>query len=131
MCSAQWARTTTRKVFSAARWCTPLSLASSPPPERGRTASYVAIHDLQYVDMTPVQHGSFGHGQRLPHCAARQEMKSPPPRRHDGPVDADLPDPQDTTTLTLEAFADTIIPGEKRSPDDVAVAGAAEGGGAV
>ncbi|RZQ61134.1 DUF5987 family protein [Amycolatopsis suaedae] len=32
---------------------------------------------------------------------------------------------------TLEAFADTIIPGEKRSPDDRAVAGAADGPGAV
>ncbi|MGN9910228.1 DUF5987 family protein [Phytohabitans sp. LJ34] len=34
-------------------------------------------------------------------------------------------------TLTIEAFADTIIPGEKRSPEDRAVAGAAAGGGAV
>jgi len=34
-------------------------------------------------------------------------------------------------TLTIEAFADTIIPGEKRFPDDRAVAGAADGGGAV
>ncbi|MFC4032424.1 DUF5987 family protein [Streptomyces polygonati] len=34
-------------------------------------------------------------------------------------------------TATLEAFADTIIPGEKRSPDDRAVAGVSEGGGAV
>ncbi|RII06874.1 hypothetical protein DSC45_35090 [Streptomyces sp. YIM 130001] len=34
-------------------------------------------------------------------------------------------------TLTLEAFADTIVPGEKRGPDDRAVAGAAAGGGAV
>ena len=33
--------------------------------------------------------------------------------------------------MTLEAFADTIVPGEKRSPDDRAVAGAAPGGGAV
>ncbi|MDM4719262.1 DUF5987 family protein [Micromonospora sp. WMMA1363] len=33
--------------------------------------------------------------------------------------------------MTLEAFADTILPGEKRFPDDVAVAGAADGGGAV
>ncbi|WP_166380110.1 DUF5987 family protein [Catellatospora methionotrophica] len=33
--------------------------------------------------------------------------------------------------MTLEAFADTIIPGEKRFPDDVAVAGASAGGGAV
>lgn len=34
-------------------------------------------------------------------------------------------------TMTIEAFADTIIPGEKRSPDDRAIAGAATGGGAV
>lgn len=34
-------------------------------------------------------------------------------------------------TLTLEAFADTIIPGEKRHPDDRAVAGVSAGGGAV
>jgi enediyne biosynthesis protein E8 len=34
-------------------------------------------------------------------------------------------------TMTLEAFADTIIPGEKRSPADRAVAGIAPGGGAV
>lgn len=32
---------------------------------------------------------------------------------------------------TLEAFADTILPGEKRTPDDRAVAGATTGGGAV
>ena len=36
-----------------------------------------------------------------------------------------------TRTLVLEAFADTIIPGEKRSPADRAIAGAATGGGAV
>jgi enediyne biosynthesis protein E8 len=34
-------------------------------------------------------------------------------------------------TQTLEAYADTIVPGEKRRPDDRAVAGAAPGGGAV
>lgn len=33
--------------------------------------------------------------------------------------------------MTLEAFADTIVPGEKRAPDDRAIAGAATGGGAV
>jgi hypothetical protein len=33
--------------------------------------------------------------------------------------------------MTLEAFADTFVPGEKRSPDDAAVAGAAPGPGAV
>jgi enediyne biosynthesis protein E8 len=33
--------------------------------------------------------------------------------------------------MTLEAFADTIIPGEKRSPDDQVIAGAAPGPGAV
>jgi hypothetical protein len=31
------------------------------------------------------------------------------------------------TTSTLEAWADTIVPGQKRSPDDVAIAGAAAG----
>lgn len=34
-------------------------------------------------------------------------------------------------TLTLEAFADTIIPGEKRHPGDRSVAGVCTGGGAV
>lgn len=33
--------------------------------------------------------------------------------------------------ITLEAFADTFVPGEKRAPDDIAVAGAAIGPGAV
>ncbi|GAA4690321.1 DUF5987 family protein [Phytohabitans rumicis] len=34
-------------------------------------------------------------------------------------------------TATIEAYADTVVPGAKRSPDDRAVAGAALGGGAV
>jgi len=34
-------------------------------------------------------------------------------------------------TETLEAFADTIVPGEKRTPEDRAVAGVVTGGGAV
>ena len=34
-------------------------------------------------------------------------------------------------TATLEAFADTIVPGAKRSPDDRAVAGVSADGGAV
>ena len=33
--------------------------------------------------------------------------------------------------ITLEAFADTFVPGEKRFPADIAVAGAATGAGAV
>ena len=33
--------------------------------------------------------------------------------------------------MTLEAFADTIIPGAKRSPDDRAIAGVSDDGGAV
>jgi enediyne biosynthesis protein E8 len=41
------------------------------------------------------------------------------------------PDDQQSRTMTLEAFADTIIPGEKRSPEDRAIAGVAAGGGAV
>ncbi|MEV5606267.1 DUF5987 family protein [Streptomyces sp. NPDC052299] len=39
--------------------------------------------------------------------------------------------PAEYRTLTLEAYADTIVPGEKRCPEDRAVAGAAPGGGAV
>jgi enediyne biosynthesis protein E8 len=34
-------------------------------------------------------------------------------------------------TMTLEAYADTLVPGERRSPRDRAIAGAAPGGGAV
>jgi hypothetical protein len=41
------------------------------------------------------------------------------------------PQSADSAQLTLEAFADTIIPGEKRGPEDRAIAGAATGGGAV
>jgi hypothetical protein len=37
----------------------------------------------------------------------------------------------DPTTLTLEAYADTLIPGEKRFPNDVAIAGVVTGPGAV
>lgn len=44
---------------------------------------------------------------------------------------SDIPDDHQARTMTLEAFADTIVPGEKRSPDDRAVAGASTGGGAV
>lgn len=36
-----------------------------------------------------------------------------------------------TRVMTIEAFADTIVPGEKRWPADRAIAGAATGGGAV
>lgn len=38
---------------------------------------------------------------------------------------------EQTWKMTLEAFADTIVPGEKRWPEDRAVAGAAPGPGAV
>lgn len=41
------------------------------------------------------------------------------------------PDDQQDRILTLEAFADTIVPGEKRFPGDVAIAGASTGAGAV
>jgi enediyne biosynthesis protein E8 len=37
----------------------------------------------------------------------------------------------DYSRMTIEAFADTIIPGEKRFPGDHAIAGATTGGGAV
>lgn len=55
-------------------------------------------------------------------------MPAAPPDAEPDRGDAVVPD---VVTLTLEAFADTILPGEKRSPDDVAVAGAAPGPGAV
>lgn len=45
-----------------------------------------------------------------------------------------LPDTEDkdqSRTLTLEAYADTFVPGAKRAPGDRAVAGAAPGPGAV
>lgn len=38
---------------------------------------------------------------------------------------------RDTRTATLEAFADTIVPGAKRSPRDRVIAGVSEGPGAV
>lgn len=42
-----------------------------------------------------------------------------------------VPPERETRTMTLEAFADTILPGEKRWPGDRAVAGVSRGGGAV
>jgi hypothetical protein len=47
------------------------------------------------------------------------------------PVKTGTPNEDNYRTMTLEAYADTIIPGEKRSPDDRSVAGAAVGPGAV
>jgi hypothetical protein len=44
---------------------------------------------------------------------------------------SDTRDEDQSQTLTLEAYADTFVPGEKRAPDDRAVAGAAAGPGAV
>jgi hypothetical protein len=44
---------------------------------------------------------------------------------------SDIGDERLERTMTLEAFADTIVPGEKRGPDDKAIAGAAAGPGAV
>ena len=46
-------------------------------------------------------------------------------------VQSTTPPDVSARTMTLEAFADTVIPGEKRWPDDRAVAGVSEGGGAV
>ena len=44
---------------------------------------------------------------------------------------AQTPPTDPLTTATLEAFADTLIPGAKRSPTDRAIAGATTGPGAV
>ena len=53
-------------------------------------------------------------------------MSAPTPSSEGPPVPE-----TDIRTLTLEAYADTILPGEKRHPGDRAVAGAAPGPGAV
>src|SRR5689334_12507451 len=45
-------------------------------------------------------------------------------------VAADLSDPI-WVRATMEAWSDTIVPGERRTPGDRAVAGAADGPGAV
>ncbi|GAA1073524.1 DUF5987 family protein [Nocardiopsis exhalans] len=42
-----------------------------------------------------------------------------------------IPDAEDIETRTLEAFADTILPGAKRTPDDVMIAGRSHDAGAV
>ena len=57
--------------------------------------------------------------------AAPWPLRLPLARAQVPPLDAALVDP------TLEAFADTLIPGEKRHAEDRAVAGAAKGPGAV
>lgn len=44
---------------------------------------------------------------------------------------AHAPRLSETQTTTLEAYADTIVPGAKRTPDDLAVAGVSDGIGAV
>lgn len=46
-------------------------------------------------------------------------------------ADTQAADDRAVRTMTLEAFADTIIPGEKRFPGDRAIAGVSAGGGAV
>ena len=46
-------------------------------------------------------------------------------------MSSDNPSSDQYRTLTLEAFADTFVPGEKRAADDRAIAGAAVGPGAV
>lgn len=46
-------------------------------------------------------------------------------------MQAETADADRIRVMTLEAFADTIVPGEKRWPGDRAIAGVSEGGGAV
>ncbi|GID33055.1 hypothetical protein C8E87_5833 [Paractinoplanes brasiliensis] len=69
---------------------------------------------------TPIIERSRLGGGRSP--TAQTKGTAVPPNRHDT---------DSTTILTVEAFADTILPGEKRDPSDRAVAGAAPGPGAV
>jgi hypothetical protein len=66
------------------------------------------------------------------HAAVPANAGSPSPS---GTPDGDpfemLGTTSDPETMTLEAWADTLIPGHKRRPDDPAIAGAARGAGAV
>lgn len=55
----------------------------------------------------------------------------PRARRFPGRMSSQTTGLASDATLTLEAFADTIVPGETRSPDDRAIAGAMAGPGAV
>jgi enediyne biosynthesis protein E8 len=50
---------------------------------------------------------------------------------HGGPVVATPEFLDDVQTMTLEAFADTIVPGVKRFPEDRAIAGVCDDAGAV
>jgi hypothetical protein len=54
-----------------------------------------------------------------------------PPCEGGDTVQPDTPGLDESTIMSLEAFADTILPGEKRFPGDRAVAGVSAGGGAV
>lgn len=65
-------------------------------------------------------------------AAAAVAWRATPGLLRDGLAHAQLP-PGDPLIVvpTLEAFADTLIPGAKRSPGDRAIAGAAPGPGAV
>ncbi|MCA1727670.1 MAG: DUF5987 family protein [Actinobacteria bacterium] len=65
-------------------------------------------------------------------AAAGLAVRALPPFAWAWPPDRARAIPRDPyTVMTVEAFADTLIPGRKRSPDDVAIAGAAGGPGAV
>jgi len=46
-------------------------------------------------------------------------------------MEPDAPEGRQARNMTLEAYADTIVPGEKRWPGDRAIAGISAGGGAV
>lgn len=67
--------------------------------------------------------------------AVANAVTAPPPPSPLGLVGTDpiglLGTTSDPETLTIEAVADTLIPGEKRFPSDVAIAGVARGPGAV
>jgi enediyne biosynthesis protein E8 len=52
-------------------------------------------------------------------------------RAEEAQVAPDAQDDDQFRTLTLEAYADTFVPGAKRTQDDHAIAGAAAGPGAV
>lgn len=59
------------------------------------------------------------------------EASSPPARRPRLAPRGERPTLTDQQVLALEAFADTVVPGRKRHPDDAAISGVDDSPGAV
>jgi hypothetical protein len=90
----------------------------------GRRASSQSGRPVDPVHPVPV-------ASRRPAVNACVAVTVPRRRQEAILVQPDFPEPAPTWAMTLEAYADTILPGEKRTPGDRVVAGVSTGGGAV